>query len=121
MRAAMPDLAIRTTFIVGYPGETDEPSFRRCSISWTSCSLTAWARSHTRSSRAPRSPTLGDPVPEEVKEERRERLMELQQRISLAKNQAQVGRTLEVLVEGHGRRPDAWPQLTATRPRLMAW
>jgi len=48
------------------------------------------------------SAALGDPVPEAVKQERRERLMELQQRISLAKNQAQVGKTLKVLVEGTG-------------------
>src|SRR6185436_10448167 len=45
---------------------------------------------------------LGDPVPAEVKEERRARLMEQQQRISLELNQKQVGRTLEVLVEGQG-------------------
>ncbi|MGH2521622.1 MAG: TRAM domain-containing protein, partial [Anaerolineales bacterium] len=48
------------------------------------------------------SAALGDPIPEEVKQERRERLMALQQRISLAKNQAQVGKTLEVLIEGNG-------------------
>jgi len=46
--------------------------------------------------------TLKDDVPPEVKEERRERLMEVQQHISLAKNQALVGRTLDVLVEGQG-------------------
>jgi ribosomal protein S12 methylthiotransferase len=41
-------------------------------------------------------------VPEEVKTERFERLMEMQQQVSLARNQAQVGRTLDVLIEGHG-------------------
>ncbi|HEY54135.1 MAG TPA: TRAM domain-containing protein, partial [Caldilineae bacterium] len=46
--------------------------------------------------------TLPDQVPDEVKEERWERLMALQQPISLARNQAQVGRTLPVLVEGYG-------------------
>jgi ribosomal protein S12 methylthiotransferase len=48
------------------------------------------------------SEPLGDPVPTEVKEERRDRLMSLQQTISLHKNQAMVGRTLQVLIEGQG-------------------
>ena len=46
------------------------------------------------------SEKLGDPVPSEVKQERWERLMALQQQISLEKNQEQVGKTLEVLIEG---------------------
>ncbi len=45
---------------------------------------------------------LPNPVPEPVKDERRERLMDLQQEISLESNRAQVGRTLAVLVEGQG-------------------
>jgi ribosomal protein S12 methylthiotransferase len=45
---------------------------------------------------------LGDPVPDEVKITRHDRLMEQQQAISLAINQAQVGRTLAVLIEGQG-------------------
>jgi ribosomal protein S12 methylthiotransferase len=45
---------------------------------------------------------LPDPVPEEVKEDRFDRLMALQQEISLERNQAQVGRRVDVLVEGHG-------------------
>ncbi|MDH3943914.1 MAG: TRAM domain-containing protein, partial [Anaerolineae bacterium] len=48
------------------------------------------------------SEPLGDPVGAEVKEERIERLMGLQQRISLENNQALVGQTLDVLIEGHG-------------------
>jgi ribosomal protein S12 methylthiotransferase len=48
------------------------------------------------------SEPLGDPVSQEVKDERKARLMELQQRISLENNQAQVGKTLDVLIEGHG-------------------
>jgi ribosomal protein S12 methylthiotransferase len=48
------------------------------------------------------SEALGDPVPPEVKQERWERLMALQQGISLARNQAWIGKTLDVLVEGQG-------------------
>jgi ribosomal protein S12 methylthiotransferase len=101
MRAAMPDLAIRSTFIVGYPGETEdefqalldfvsEIRFDRLGV------FTFSFEPGTESA------ALGDPIPEEVKQERRDRLMALQQAISLQKNQAQVGRTLQVLVEGAG-------------------
>jgi ribosomal protein S12 methylthiotransferase len=44
---------------------------------------------------------LGDPIPSEVKQERMDRLMMLQQDISMARNQALVGKTLDVLVEGY--------------------
>ena len=51
------------------------------------------------------SEPLGDPIPPEVKEERRNRLMEQQQHISLKRNQSFIGKTLEVLVEG---KDDQW-------------
>ncbi|MDQ2690525.1 MAG: TRAM domain-containing protein, partial [Chloroflexota bacterium] len=49
------------------------------------------------------SEPLGDPIPAEVKQERYERLMELQQGISLQVNQSYVGKTLDVLVEGRDK------------------
>ena len=55
--------------------------------------------------------TLPDPVPSEVQDERYERLMALQQPISLAKNQAQVGKMLEILVEGEGETEEGVPLL----------
>ncbi|MGH2625353.1 MAG: 30S ribosomal protein S12 methylthiotransferase RimO [Anaerolineales bacterium] len=101
MRAVLPDLALRTTLLVGYPGETEE-EFR---------TLLDFAR-EIRFDRVgvftfsfepgTESESLGDPVPAEEKESRRARLMELQQRISLERNQEQVGRTLPVLIEGLG-------------------
>ena len=101
MRAAMPDLAIRSTFIVGYPGET-EAEFQAL-LDFTAelefDKLGAFTFSFEPGTT---SEPLGDPVPEEVKEERRDRLMEQQQQISLLKNQMFVGRTLDVLVEGEG-------------------
>jgi ribosomal protein S12 methylthiotransferase len=50
------------------------------------------------------SEILGNPIPSEVKQNRWEQLMALQQRISLEKNQALVGKTMDVLIEGHGDR-----------------
>jgi ribosomal protein S12 methylthiotransferase len=52
------------------------------------------------------SANLGDHVDDDVKQDRYERLMELQQGISLKKNQANVGKTLDILVEGHGMGED---------------
>src|SRR6185436_8382449 len=101
MRAAMPDLAIRSTFIVGYPGETEE-EFQALLDFVEELKFDRVGAFTFSFEPGTESAELGDPVPEEVKQERRERLMELQQRLSLAKNQAQVGKTLKVLVEGTG-------------------
>ncbi len=101
MRSAMPDIAIRTTFIVGYPGETDdefatlkdfvkELRFDRVGVF-----------SYSFESSTP-SATVSWQVPEDVKDSRREELLTLQQQISLERNQDQVGRILPILVEGYG-------------------
>jgi ribosomal protein S12 methylthiotransferase len=101
MRAAMPDLAIRSTFIVGYPGET-EAEFQALLDFVEELRFDRVGAFTFSFEPGTASEPLGDPVPEAVKEERRERLMALQQRISLEKNQALVGRTLPVLIEGNG-------------------
>jgi ribosomal protein S12 methylthiotransferase len=101
LRDAMPDAALRTSFIVGYPGETDaefdtlldfvsEIRFDR---------VGGFLYSPEEGTAAA---VLSHSVPEEVKVERLERLMALQQQVSLDINQAQVGRTLDVLIEGQG-------------------
>ena len=101
MRLAMPDLALRTTFIVGYPGET-EAEFRALLDFVAEMRFDRVGTFTFSFEPGTASEALGDPIPAEVKEERRGRLMRLQQRISLEKNQALVGRTLDVLVEGSG-------------------
>ncbi|PJF21582.1 MAG: 30S ribosomal protein S12 methylthiotransferase RimO, partial [Phototrophicales bacterium] len=105
LRQTMPELAVRTTFIVGYPGETDEEfdalmqfvddlQFDRVGVFKYSYEI------------GTPSATLPNHVADEVKQARWERLMEHQQQISLAKNQAFVGKTLDILVEGHGAGED---------------
>lgn len=99
MRAAMPDLALRTTFIVGYPGETDA-EFQTLldfilEIKFDRVGVFPFSFEPGTSSEP-----LGDPIPAEVKEERIARLMQLQETISLSRNQTLVGRRLPVLVEG---------------------
>ena len=105
MRALMPQLAVRTTFIVGYPGETDAEfegllDFVR--------DLQFDRVGAFKYSQEPGTPSAALPgqVPEAIKQERYDALMSLQQGISLAKNQALVGREIDVLVEGHGARED---------------
>ncbi len=101
MRQAMPDLALRTTFIVGYPGES-EAEFQTLLDFVQEIRFDRLGAFQFSFEPGTTSEPLGDPVPGEVKQERWERLMELQQGISLEKNQRLVGKTLQVLIEGHG-------------------
>ncbi|RME90298.1 MAG: 30S ribosomal protein S12 methylthiotransferase RimO [Anaerolineae bacterium] len=99
MRAAMPGLAIRTTFIVGYPGETEE-EFQTLLDFIEEMRFDRVGAFRYSFEPGTASEPLGDPIPPEVKEERYARLMEKQQAISLHINQSFVGKTLDVLVEG---------------------
>ena len=98
----MPDLALRTTFIVGYPGET-EAEFRALLEFVEEMRFDRVGAFTFSFEPGTASEPLGDPVPGEEKEERLQRLMEKQQRISLELNQAFVGRDLDVLLEGAGQ------------------
>jgi len=100
LRAAIPDLAIRTTMLVGYPGETDadfaelkefvkEAKFERLGV------FTYSAEEGTYS-----ADCLTDDVPESVKQARADELMELQSAISYGCNERRVGRTERVIVDG---------------------
>lgn len=99
MRANIKGLAIRTTFIVGYPGETDEEFQALYDFVEEMRFDRAGAFQFSFEPETTSAP-LGDPVPAELKQERHDRLMELQQNISLQVNQTYVGKTLDVLVEG---------------------
>ena len=98
-RRAMPDGALRSTFIVGFPGES-EAEFERL-LQFVEQArfdhLGVFAYSHEEGTRAFGLP---DDVPETVKIERRERLMACQQRLVFKRNAAAVGRRVVVLVEG---------------------
>ena len=101
IRAGMPDVALRTTFIVGYPGETEEHFEGLLKFVRELQFDRVGAFQYSFEPGTP-SADLEGHLPEEVKQERYERLMETQQAISLKRNQAQVGRTLDVLIEGQG-------------------
>lgn len=99
MRATVPNLAIRTTFIVGYPGETDE-EFQALLDFIQEIRFDRVGAFQFSFEPGTSSEPLGDPIPVEVKQERFERVMELQQTISMQINQSYVGKTLDVLIEG---------------------
>jgi ribosomal protein S12 methylthiotransferase len=101
LREAMPDIALRTSFIVGYPGET-EAEFKELLGFVAECRFDRVGVFIYSEEEGTPAVDLPGPVPEEVKEDRYDRLMALQQDISLGKNLAQVGRRLDVLVEGYG-------------------
>lgn len=101
MRERMPGLSLRTTFIVGYPGET-EREFKTLLDFIEEMRFDRVGAFKFSFEPGTASEALGDPVPEEVKQERWQRLMALQQQISLENNQKFIGRTMQVLVEGNG-------------------
>lgn len=97
-REKVPDMAIRTTLIVGYPGET-EARFQELK-EWVRVQrfdrLGAFTYSHEENTGAY---VLQDDVPQEVKEKRVEELMELQSQISWEKNQQRVGKTYRCMFD----------------------
>jgi ribosomal protein S12 methylthiotransferase len=123
LRAGIPGLALRTTFIVGFPGETDA-EFEE---------LVEFVRA-TKFERAgvfpysfePGTPAtrLDEHLPEDVKLERQRRLMESQQEVAFAWSAAQVGRELEVILDGpdtRRRRDTASAAATPTPRTSTAW
>ena len=100
LRSAMPEIAIRTTFIVGYPGESEEEFQTLLDFVQEIQFDHVGAFTHFQE-KGTFAEKLGDPVPENTKQDRLERLMSLQQEISLKKNQTWVGKTIAVLVEGY--------------------
>ncbi|GGO30491.1 tRNA-2-methylthio-N(6)-dimethylallyladenosine synthase [Microbispora bryophytorum] len=112
VRAAMPDAAISTDIIVGFPGETEEDFQETLDVVRQSRFANAFTFQYSIRPGTPAA-TMEDQVPKAVVQERYERLVALQEEISWEENKKQVGRTLEVLVaEGEGRKDDATHRLS---------
>jgi ribosomal protein S12 methylthiotransferase len=98
IRQRVPDIALRTTLIAGHPGETDQ-DFQEL-YDWVEETkfdrLGIFTYSHEENTH---SHTLEDNVPEEVKQERADAIMELQQGISVELNEAKIGKTYKVLFD----------------------
>jgi ribosomal protein S12 methylthiotransferase len=98
LRSAMPDAVLRTTIIVGFPGETDEQFEELLTfITWAKFDalgcFTFYAEKDTAAA------TLPDQVADEVKQQRADRLMQTQQKIAFAANQKRIGTILTCLVD----------------------
>jgi ribosomal protein S12 methylthiotransferase len=119
IRARVPGVAIRTSFIVGFPGETDEDFARLLELAEAARfdHLGVFTYSDEEGTAAH---ALSGRVPRRTKEARRRRLMSLQKRLSTRRNRARVGERAEVLVEGthpdsdlllRGRLPTQAPEI----------
>ena len=97
-RAAVPNMTIRTTLIVGYPGETEEDfeTLKNWVIAMRFERLGCFTYSHEENTHAY---TLEDNVPEEIKEERANTIMEIQSQISWELNQKKVGETFRCIID----------------------
>ncbi len=98
MRATIPGIALRTTLIVGYPGETEEDfnTLKQWVAEMRFDRLGCFAYSHEENTHAYQ---LEDTVPESVKQERLNAIMELQAQISWEENQKLVGQTFRCLID----------------------
>ncbi len=108
LRAAMPDVAIRSTFIVGFPGETDA-EFATLLDFLSDMQLDRVGAFQYSREPGTHAATLPDQVDPTVIEERWHTLMQLQQEISRQRNRRWKRRTIEVLVEGQGTADDGTP------------
>ncbi|MFF5211845.1 tRNA (N6-isopentenyl adenosine(37)-C2)-methylthiotransferase MiaB [Streptosporangium sp. NPDC000396] len=116
VRAAMPDAAISTDIIVGFPGETEEDFQATLDVVRESRFANAFTFQYSIRPGTPAA-TMEDQIPKEVVQERYERLVALQNEISWEENRKQVGRTLEVLVaEGEGRKDEATHRMSGRAP-----
>ena len=100
-REICPDLTIRSTFIVGFPGETDE-EFAELLAFLAEAQLDRVGCFKYEPVRGAAANELGDPVPENIKDERYKRFMELQQRISAKRLKRKVGRREKVIIDAVG-------------------
>lgn len=99
-RARIPDLTLRTTMLVGYPGETEADFEELCDfvreVRFERLGVFPYSEEEGTHS----AEKLTDDVPEEVKQARVDRLMAIQQRVSAELNRERVGRTMRVVVDG---------------------
>ena len=99
LRREIPDIALRTTMLVGFPGETDEDFEELCDFVQRVRFDRLGAFAYSEEEGTPSALHLTDDVPDEVKEARVERLMGIQKRISLALNSERVGKDMRVIVD----------------------
>jgi tRNA-2-methylthio-N6-dimethylallyladenosine synthase len=112
VRAAMPEAAISTDIIVGFPGETEEDFAQTLEVVQEARFAQAYTFQYSKRPGTPAA-VLEDQVPKAVVQERYERLVALVEDVAWAENKALVGRTVELMVaEGEGRKDAATRRLS---------
>ena len=102
IRESIPDVSIRTSIIAGFPGETDEQFEELLEFVKETKFDRMGVFAYSKEEDTP-AYDFPDQIDEEIKERRKNTLMEIQQKISLAKNKAKIGSVQEVLCEGYDR------------------
>ncbi|MGX4732700.1 tRNA (N6-isopentenyl adenosine(37)-C2)-methylthiotransferase MiaB [Kitasatospora griseola] len=116
VRAAMPDAAISTDIIVGFPGETDEDFEQTLHVVREARFANAFTFQYSKRPGTPAA-EMDNQIPKAVVQERYDRLIALQEEISWEENKKQVGRRLEILVaEGEGKKDDRTDRLSGRAP-----
>jgi len=113
IRAAIPDIAVSTDIIVGFPGETEEDFADTLDAVERAGFDSAYTFQYSPRP-GTRAATMPDQVPKEVVQERFDRLVSLQTAITASRNRLQVGERVEVLVEGDGKREGSTQSRTRT-------
>lgn len=106
LRKEIPDIALRTTMLVGFPGETEEDFEELCEFVERVRFDRLGAFAYSEEEGTPSALTMTDDVPFEVKEDRVERLMKIQKRISLKLNAERVGKRMRVIIDS--KEGDFW-------------
>jgi ribosomal protein S12 methylthiotransferase len=116
-RTIAPDIAIRSTFVVGFPGETED-DFAYLMDWLEEAQLDRVGAFRFEPVEGAAANDLPNHVPEDIKEERYARLMELTARISADKLQAKVGRTLDVIIDAVDEEGGATGRSKADAPEI---
>ena len=99
LRTAMPDIAIRTTFISGFPSETEDEHAENCrfirEMQFDRVGIFTYSREEGTA-----AAVMSDQIPETVKESRRKELYEMQQEVVFSRNETLIGSEEDVLIEG---------------------
>ena len=104
IRALRPDMVLTTDIIVGFCSETEADYQETCDLLKDIDYHSAYVFKYSERKNTIAARKLEDDVPEGVKSERAARLIELQRAVSLKKNRAMIGKTMEVLIEGESKR-----------------
>lgn len=120
LRAAIPDISITTDIIVGFPGETDTMFEQTLEFMAEMKFDSAFTFLYSKRSGTPAA-SMEDQVPLAIKKQRLQRLMDLQNEISLAANQQWLGRSVEVLADGPSKTDPAVYSGRTRQNRIVLW